>query len=836
MPQTAPIILPIETPGLNDLQKLQKRMKALEDTVEKLNKDLVKNASATKKAGRAAATASGNVQRLGIAFRTTLAPITAIVGGLALLSKALNTTGSRGAELNVISTSLRGLVDDSEAAANALLGVADKLGKATLFDEEDFTATFKLFTSFRNIGVDAYERVAEAAADIATKLGTGPKEAALQLAKALEDPAKQVTALARSGTVFTEQQKEQIKALQASGDLLGAQEIILKEIEAQYGGAAKAAGAAGFAGALDSLGESWRDFLEVLGQSSENGAVEFLNAIARGLDFVKENFDVISAAASAVVDVLVQPFVAIVEGIQSVTDPIDNFREQFRGTLAIITKLLTDLTNNVLKPVFKVVGQIVGGIIKLLAGLLTAIGNFSVKAVEAIVGALRKIADAVEMFINSTPAGILSKLFGIDAGAAAGNGIRTLANGLESLAAGAKEYATELLAAADAANQLADAEPANNINPFKGAGPKGAINQPGSKGSKGGGGADKAAAKAAREAEKAQKALNKLYKDALNTGLQRTANLFDQLRSLDDQKRILEAKLNGNENEVRLAIQVRDATADLPPEIAKVVEERIRSINALEQEVEESEKLKNELTESQEVLKSTGDIIAGELTSGIEGLIKGTATWGDMLSNILSQLGSMFISAGIGGLGTPGQAGSGSGLLGAIFNGKAKGGPINANSPYLVGEEGPELIVPSSGGTVIPNDYFSAAASALSGAGTGDADDDALGLASGPGYSGASGAAAFAAARGAMAGSAAQQQQRVASDALTASNPFVNGTSENPKITYESQIINSVEYVSVAQAQAMSDQAAKRGAQMGEARTMGSLRNKPASRKRAGVG
>ena len=146
--------------------------------------------------------------------------------------------------------------------------MADKLGKTTLFDEEDFTATFKLFTSFRNIGVDSYERVGEAAADIATKLGTAPKDAALQLAKALEDPAKQVTALARSGTVFTEQQKEQIKTLQASGDLLGAQEIILKEIEAQYGGAAKAAGAAGFAGALDSLGESWRDFLEVLGQSS----------------------------------------------------------------------------------------------------------------------------------------------------------------------------------------------------------------------------------------------------------------------------------------------------------------------------------------------------------------------------------------------------------------------------------------------------------------------------------------------------------------------------------------------------------------------------------------
>ena len=319
--------------------------------------------------------ASGNVQRLGIAFRTTLAPITAIVGGLTLLTKALNTTGSRGAELNVISTSLRGLVDDSDAAANALLGVADKLGKATLFDEEDFTATFKLFTSFRNIGVDSYERVGEAAADIATKLGAAPKDAALQLAKALEDPAKQVTALARSGTVFTEQQKEQIKTLPGIRRPAGCSEIILKEIEAQYGGAARAAGAAGFAGALDSLGESWRDFLEVLGQSTENSAVAFLNEIAKGLDFVKDNFDVISAAASAAVDVIVQPFVAIVEGIQLVTGPVDNFREQFRGALAIITKLLTDLTNNVLKPVFKFIGFLVAKIIELLGQLLTHLAS-----------------------------------------------------------------------------------------------------------------------------------------------------------------------------------------------------------------------------------------------------------------------------------------------------------------------------------------------------------------------------------------------------------------------------------------------------------------------------
>jgi phage-related minor tail protein len=33
----------------------------------------------------------------------------------------------------------------------------------------------------------------------------------------------------------------------------------------------------------------------------------------------------------------------------------------------------------------------------------------------------------------------------------------------------------------------------------------------------------------------------------------------------------------------------------------------------------------------------------------------------------------------------------------------ASGGPANAGTPYLVGEQGPELFVPSASGTVVPN-------------------------------------------------------------------------------------------------------------------------------------
>lgn len=35
--------------------------------------------------------------------------------------------------------------------------------------------------------------------------------------------------------------------------------------------------------------------------------------------------------------------------------------------------------------------------------------------------------------------------------------------------------------------------------------------------------------------------------------------------------------------------------------------------------------------------------------------------------------------------------------------GRAKGGPVEAGRPYLVGEEGPEIIVPKQSGTVVPN-------------------------------------------------------------------------------------------------------------------------------------
>ena len=40
----------------------------------------------------------------------------------------------------------------------------------------------------------------------------------------------------------------------------------------------------------------------------------------------------------------------------------------------------------------------------------------------------------------------------------------------------------------------------------------------------------------------------------------------------------------------------------------------------------------------------------------------------------------------------------------AVVPARAKGGPVKAGKPYLVGEEGPEIVVPDEDGEVLPND------------------------------------------------------------------------------------------------------------------------------------
>ena len=201
---------------------------------------------------------------LGAALATSLGPIVSIAGAFAVLNNSIGTFLARDRDIKILEQGLKNL-GAGATSLQELQEVADRFGKTTLFNEEDFTRGFNLLTSFRNIGVDAYERVAQSAADIAQVNQVDVSTSFMQLAKALQDPERNLSNLNRSGIAISKQQTEVIKQLMKTNKVAEAHAMILDIVDESYNQLAQAA-AGGFAGSVDTLGESFRDFSETLGK------------------------------------------------------------------------------------------------------------------------------------------------------------------------------------------------------------------------------------------------------------------------------------------------------------------------------------------------------------------------------------------------------------------------------------------------------------------------------------------------------------------------------------------------------------------------------------------
>ena len=250
-----------------------------------LNGNLKTTNTALKGTAASSAVASKGLTGVGVAAARSLAPLVLLTGTITTLGKGLKVFSDRQRDVSILTQGLSRLKGGT-AALNDLNESADRLGKQTLFNQEDFTKGFNLLTSFKAIGVDAYTRVAESAADIAQVNQVDVKTSFMQLAKALQDPKRNLAALNRSGIAFTENERKKINALMESNKVTEAHAMILGIVEGSYKDLAKA-GAKGFAGDVDSLGESFNDFAEALGK----GLIPVLQPIVQGLT---KFFDVMS--------------------------------------------------------------------------------------------------------------------------------------------------------------------------------------------------------------------------------------------------------------------------------------------------------------------------------------------------------------------------------------------------------------------------------------------------------------------------------------------------------------------------------------------------------------
>ena len=109
-------------------------------------------------------------------------------------------------------------------------------------------------------------------------------------------------------------------------------------------------------------------------------------------------------------------------------------------------------------------------------------------------------------------------------------------------------------------------------------------------------------------------------------------------------------------------------------------------------------------TDLQIIARNAGNMIA----SGFEDAIFSGQKLGEVIRSLGMDLMRMVFQQTV-------TAPLAKGISGAILAGfRAEGGPVNAGSPYMVGEKGPELFVPHSSGSIVPN-----GAMGSSGGGTG---------------------------------------------------------------------------------------------------------------------
>lgn len=204
---------------------------------------------------------------------------------------------------------------------------AGDLQAVTLFGDEQTQQAQSLLLTFTKIRGEVFDRSIPLIQDYATAMATASgesvdlKSASIQVGKALNDPTKGITALSKSGVSFSESQKKVIKSLQDTGDIAGAQAIILGELETQFGGSAQAAAKA--AGTFEQTKNKFSDLLEQLGDFF----VDFLDFVSPVLDIAIDTLSQYFTILAAVIKE-VPPVFAGVKA--AVSQAIDNIRASFQ--------------------------------------------------------------------------------------------------------------------------------------------------------------------------------------------------------------------------------------------------------------------------------------------------------------------------------------------------------------------------------------------------------------------------------------------------------------------------------------------------------------------------
>lgn len=230
-------------------------------------------------ASRGLGAAANNIKTLGVVAAGAIASQVALgVQSLAQLAEVKNQT-------DAVLESTKGVAN---VTADEVRAQAEALESLSTVDDKVIQAGQNMLLTFTNIrnevgkGNDIFTQATDTLLDLSVALGTDPKDAAIQLGKALNDPIRGITALRRVGVAFTEQQEKQIEKMVEAGRTMDAQKVILRELNKEFSGSAEAFG--------EGPGATMRRFGDAVEEAQQALATGFLPLMEKVSDRVQEAF------------------------------------------------------------------------------------------------------------------------------------------------------------------------------------------------------------------------------------------------------------------------------------------------------------------------------------------------------------------------------------------------------------------------------------------------------------------------------------------------------------------------------------------------------------------
>lgn len=257
------------------------------DTLKQVNDNLDKAQKQAEKNNNSMSNLASNVAKTASAF-AGFSVIKGTISGFAEAEQHAN-------KLNRAFENSRGGIGLTKKELDAL---GKTLESKSLFSGEAIADVQAKLIAFKNIGGDTFKQATQWALDYSQATGTDATASAMMLGKALSNPVEGLNALKKAGETFNLEQELMIQKMVESGNIQGAQKIIMDQVAGSYRGQAEEATKG--VGVLALMANKFGDLGESVGETLWGYIQPFANFINdEVIPILQDNVEVIGTIIGA---------------------------------------------------------------------------------------------------------------------------------------------------------------------------------------------------------------------------------------------------------------------------------------------------------------------------------------------------------------------------------------------------------------------------------------------------------------------------------------------------------------------------------------------------------